>query len=62
MLPEEDVPMPSTRFGLFRWFEREVSAPLTAMYAAIDAHLLDESIEQRPPLVSPKGESAPRSE
>ena len=23
--------MPSTRFGLRRWFEREVSAPLTAM-------------------------------
>ena len=45
--------MPSTRFGLRRWFEREVSAPLTAMYARIDEHLLQESPETTLPRAKP---------
>lgn len=54
MLPEEDVRMPSTRFGLRRWLEREVTTPLTAMYAHIDEHLLEGSADQGSPPTAPK--------
>jgi hypothetical protein len=32
--------MPSTHFGLRRWYQREIAEPLTAMYARIDDHAL----------------------
>jgi hypothetical protein len=62
MLPEEDVLMSSTRFGLRRWFEREVSTPLDAMYARIDEHLMQDSVEEASPQAAPTARQSPASE
>jgi hypothetical protein len=53
MLPEEDVPMLSTHFGLRRWYDREITGPLSAMYAGIDEHLASKPVEDAPPPAEP---------
>jgi hypothetical protein len=64
MLPEEDVPMSSTRFGLNRWYQREIAEPLTAMYARIDDHALSPTQDEddTPPVSIPTGRPASASE
>lgn len=62
MLPEEDVAMPSNRFIPLRWIERVVDTPLTAMYAQIDEHLFEGSVEQGPLPTAPKTLPPSRSE
>jgi hypothetical protein len=53
MLPEEDVPMLSTHFGLRRWYEREITEPLSAMYAGMDERLASAPAEDAQPPAGP---------
>jgi len=53
--------MPSSRYSFTRWFRREISEPLEAMYSRMDERLLEEQREPaRPPSAS--GKQSPETE